>query len=193
MKIIKDIWPWLVALFPGWWKWVGIGSVALEVISGIGSSFNSWVEQHHWVTDYVLLLAFFIAAFRLYCRQKEENQKLKDELEGLKNPKIDPEIKRVAVEGWTQLKPEEKEAVRHLLLHDTLTERQALEYLRQKGMAMNWGAVFQNIALKTNLVERVLPEHQSNEYSSGYTGPWKIHPKFTEALREIINEEQPTP
>jgi len=185
MQIVKDIWYWLVALFPGWWKWVGIGLAALEMGGRIVSSFNPWVKQHQWVTDWILLAALFVSGFQLYRRQQKEIRQLRHDLEEPEQPKVDPEIERVASEGWAHLALEEKEAVRHLLLHDTLTNRQVLDHLQEKGISVSWGRVFNEINRKTNFVQPDTRELDN-------TQTWSIHPKFKEALQELCRESEPS-
>lgn len=92
-------------------------------------------------------------------------------------------------ERWEQIKdPALKEAVRFLLRED-LTTQQALHLLRQKGLGMSFGGVYEGVATTTNLVQRVLPGRQPDENAQGYTGPWTINPKFKSALQRIVRAE----
>jgi predicted nucleotide-binding protein len=103
---------------------------------------------------------------------------------------VDHETYKLVAERWDELKdPVLKEAVR-LLLREDLTTKQALVFLHQKGLAMNWAGVYDGIATKTNLVQRALPGRQPDENVYGYTGPWTLNPKFKPALRRLLENER---
>jgi len=102
---------------------------------------------------------------------------------------VDTDTVQLVAQRWSGLKePAEKEGLR-LLLREDLTEEQALGFLHQRGLALNWVHVYEGIARNTNLVQRVLPGHQPDEHVQGYTGPWIINPRFRAALEQLISSE----
>ncbi len=105
------------------------------------------------------------------------------------NSDVDAETYQLAVERVEQLKePAQKEALR-LLMREDLTDAQALNFLHQKGLAMNWAQVYEGIARDTNLAQRALPGRQPDEHVYGYTGPWTINPKFKSALQRVFDSQ----
>jgi hypothetical protein len=97
---------------------------------------------------------------------------------------IDPDTYKVAAERWKQLKePAEREAIR-LLLREDLTTDQVLNFLNQKGLAVNSYGLLERIEDKTNFVQRVLP----GEHLHGYRGPWTVNPKYKLALQRLLEQ-----
>lgn len=89
--------------------------------------------------------------------------------------------------GIAKLDNAEKEAVRLLIVRGEMTDSQALQVLREKGLISgNQAGIFKRIADATQLVERVWP-FDRGEALLGYTGPWRVNPSLKSILEAQLS------
>ena len=85
----------------------------------------------------------------------------------------------------------EREAVRLLFLEGQLTDRRAIELVRQKGLLKdNPLFIYIRIASETGLVRRVWSYNQS-ESVIGYQGPWELNPHLKPILEDYLFRKRP--
>ena len=87
------------------------------------------------------------------------------------------------------LATQSKEAVRQLLIHNELTERQAVRHLQDKGIAIGMQSVFAGIASRMGLVQRTFQGSTGKEHVHGYEGTYQANLAMREPLRAIIDSE----
>ncbi len=114
--------------------------------------------------------------------------RLQAEVERLSAPKFTAESRRIAEDRYRRFTREQKVAIRDLLIVGDVTDRQALEYLRSKGLAINHGSIFSAL-IEGAVVRRVIAERQYGEHVTGYTGPYTINPIFREVFTELIEND----
>jgi hypothetical protein len=111
---------------------------------------------------------------------------LREEIAHLKSPpEIDAKVMKHAQEGWNKLSPEEKRAVKLLVNFGDMTDANALQRL-----GLSQVQIFGQIETKANFVHRT-EGTQPHEHAIGYRGTWKINPHFSEALQQIIKDQDP--
>lgn len=157
------------------------------------------LESFRSVLFIAIAVGFIGSAFNTYKRQNAaleartaeyagEVQRLELEINELKRPKFGVETRQVAENAYRKLDRTQKIALRHLLVAGDMTDRQALNFLHTKGMAMNYGSIFSGLS-EIGLVQRVLQDRQRAEHVTGYTGNYTIAPQFKEALSELIESD----
>jgi len=144
-------------------------------IGFIGSAFSISKRQQAALKEYEALHA-------------SEVRRLQTEIDLLKRPKFTAETRHVAENAYRKLDRTQKVALRHLLVAGDMTDRQALNFLHTKGMAMNYGSIFSGLS-EVGLVQRVLQDRQRTEHVTGYTGNYTITPHFREVLTELIEAD----
>lgn len=86
----------------------------------------------------------------------------------------------------SKLNDGEKEAVRHLFLEGEITDRRAIELVRQKGLLQdNPSHIYIRIASETGFVRRVWAWDRA-EAMVGYSGPWELNPHLKPILEEYL-------
>lgn len=113
---------------------------------------------------------------------------LQAEVERLSTPRFSAEARRIAEDRYRRLTREQKVAIRYLLVVGNVSDRQALEYLRSKGLAINHGSIFSAL-MESAIVQRVVVERQYGEHVTGYTGPYTLNPAFREALAALVEND----
>lgn len=95
--------------------------------------------------------------------------------------------RREMVAKWLNgMTPDEKEALRLLLVCGPLTDQQAISQLKGKGLAKdNPLAIFTRIHKETTLLNRLWPFDRT-ELQRGYEGPYDVRPDFKTDLEELL-------
>jgi hypothetical protein len=191
-------------LFHEWWAVGG----ALSLIA----FFIPRLNDYPLFIMAVAVIAFTMAGFRLHQQQvssqddriaemKAQHEaaiaessnrmsQLEAEIAELRRPKFTEETREIAERAYKDLKQEHKIVLRYMYSAGDMTDRQALQHLRTKGMATNWGSVFSHLSTETPFVQRVLQGRQFAEHVKGYEGNYTLNPRFRDVL-EILVEEDP--
>ncbi len=91
---------------------------------------------------------------------------------------------------WRALSEPKREALRQLLIHGELTEKQAVRHLEDKAIAIGMHSVFDSIAnRRMGLVQRTFQGSTGQEHVRGYTGTYRVNPEMREALTAIVDSE----
>ncbi len=171
-----------------------VGDVSTLVF--VVTFFVPGLESFRVVLFIAIAIGFVGSAFRIY-RQHEglvkerdalhaaEVSRLQSEINELRRPKFTAEARNIAEGAYRKLDRTQKIALGHLLVAGDMTDRQALNYLHTRGMAMNYGSIFSGLT-EVGLVQRVMQDRQRAEHVTGYTGNYTIAPRFKEALAELI-------
>jgi hypothetical protein len=114
--------------------------------------------------------------------------RLEAEIADLRRPKFTEETRQVAEAAYRKLDRTQKVALRHLLVTGDITDRQALNYLHSKGMAMNYGSIFSALS-EAGLVQRVMQDRQRAEHVTGYTGNYTVAPRFRDVLTDLVRAD----
>ena len=183
---LKDFFSYSGSLFFGLWGAVGAVIVVLSVFTFVLSFWVKEIEFARWVAFATFQVAILLSGFRVWKAEANQRRSLENQIEVLKRPKFSSETKHLAEQRWSECESEEREAVRLLFREGDLSERQALDRLHGKGMALNRGSIYQGIAARTSFVQRVVPGRQSNEFFEPYAGPWTVNPTFKEVLKELL-------
>lgn len=196
---------YLKNLFLNWWAGVGALSVvgffvprlndywpyiaAVAVVAFIAAGFGVYEEHfRNHTAEVERLRREHAASLRV---QQEQHARviaqLQAEIEELKRPKFTAETRQAAESLYRKLDRTQKIALRQLVAGD-MTDRQALNYLHSKGLAMNYGSIFSGLT-EIGLVQRVLEERQRGEHVTGYTGNYTVTPKFKDVLVELLERD----
>jgi hypothetical protein len=171
-----------------------VGDVSTVVF--VLTFFVPGLESFRVVLFVAIAIGFIGSAFNIYKRYEgvikergalhaAEVSRLQSEIDELKRPKFTAETRGVAESAYRKLDRTQKFALAHLLVAGDMTDRQALNYLHTKGMAMNYGSIFSSLT-EVGLVQRVMQDRQRAEHVTGYTGNYTIAPRFREVLTELV-------
>ena len=140
----------------------------------------------------VVLVALLGGGFTVYARQQRRLQEqigaLEKKVIELQTPAFSAERLAAAEDQWKGLSEVEKEAMKHLLIHGELTEKQAVRHLQDKGIAIGMVNVFHGIEARTGLVQRTAGVTRADS-THGYTGTYQVNPKMLEPLMAIVESE----
>ena len=96
------------------------------------------------------------------------------------------ETRTVVEEGLGKLNDAEKEAIRLLLIEGEMTDRRAIQVLKEKGaLTDNPMYIFPRIASETGFVRRVSSAHP-RERLLGYDGSWAVNPSLKPVLETYL-------
>jgi hypothetical protein len=99
------------------------------------------------------------------------------------------EMRAKVEEGLGKLSEGEKEAIRQLFLEGQLTDRRAIDLVRQKGLLQdNPQFIFPRIQSETGFVQRIWAWNRGEDVT-GYRGPWQINSHLKPALEEYLSRK----
>jgi hypothetical protein len=174
---------YLRELLSGAW---GIVGDLLTVVS-IASFYVPRLESIRPVLFGAVAVAFVGSGYRLYLRQQAAIADRDGQIEDLRRSKFSAETREVVENHYRGLDRPQKVAIRHLLAAGDVTDRQALDYLRSKGMAQNYGSIFSALE-QTPLVRRV-SQPTGRDRLFTYTGLYTINPAFRSLLVELVEAD----
>ena len=167
--------------------WGIVGGISLAVwLIGL---FVGSLEGYRWFGFAVGVVAILLGGFSVYQRQLAQIGELEQRVIELQTPTFSAERFAAAKDQWKGLSDPEKEAVRHLLIHGELTEKQAVRHLQDKKIAIGMQNVFYGIADHTGLVQRTFQGSTGTEHVHGYLGTYQVNPEMRESLMEIVSSE----
>ncbi len=169
------------------WGIVGVISLTVWLVS----LFVGPLQGHLWIGFAVVVVALLLGGFSVHKRQLKRIGELEQEVIRLETPAFSAERLAAAEDHWKGLSGPEQEAMKHLLVHGELTEKQAVRHLQDKGITTGM-YVFHGIAARTGLVQRTAG-FTSEENVRGYTGTYRVNPKMLEPLMAIVESERDAP
>lgn len=100
------------------------------------------------------------------------------------------EQKAKVEKGMSKLSEAEREALRQLLLEGQLTDRRAIDLVREKGLLKdNQVFIFPRIASETGFVQRIW-EWNKGEDITGYQGPWQLNQQLRSVIENYMSGER---
>ena len=149
---MKAFFTYLVLVARSGWGIAAFISLTVWLVS----LFFEALDVPGWFGFAVVLVALSGGGFTVYARQQKRIDALEQQVIELQTPKLSAERLAAANEQWKSLSGPQKEAVRHLLIHGELTEKQAVRHLSDKKIAIGMQSVFDGIAERTGLVQRTV-------------------------------------
>lgn len=145
---------------------------------------------------YIALVFSFVAAGFQISRKRDadvssltsQNQRLRDEIESLRAPRIDPETLAIVRTDYGKLQQFQRVSLRRLMATGEMTDQQMSRLLSEQGITQVQNP-FGSIEALTSLVQRASARNARAEAIQGYRGNWRINPAMREALAEILKAE----